>query len=141
MKRFALPLLLWVLVGCGTLSAAPSTGELLGAPTRLNLRGGAVQVQADAAVASESFGLRLTLQGATLRRAPLSISNVYVVTRDGVWRSGAARLEPCGERCLSARVQGAARGMQRGEAAQVVLEVRDGQGRTYLLRDEAARVR
>lgn len=144
MKRLLLGLVAGLLVGCGSLST-PSTGQLLGAPTSLNLGGRSVTAQAAPTVSGDVFRVHLKVQsggvtGATL--PPLTVTDLYVVTREGVWRSAVgSRLRSCGQQCGLTTLSGPARGLQRGEGVQVVVGLRDLQGRPYLLRDGSVRVR
>ncbi|GGI85217.1 hypothetical protein [Deinococcus wulumuqiensis] len=142
MKRL-FPLLCALLVACGSLPAAPTTGQLLGAPTTLNMTGRALTAQAAPRVEGDVFRVRLTLQTPRAQRLPpVRVTDLYVVTRDGVWSTpvGKAAAQGCGKGCLTTQVAGPARGLQRG-AVQVVVGLRDAQGRSYLLRDQTVSVR
>ncbi|AAF11021.1 hypothetical protein [Deinococcus radiodurans] len=142
MKRL-FPLLSALLVACGSLETAPTTGQLLGAPTTLNMTGRALTAQAAPRVDGDVFRVRLTLQTPRAQQLPaVKVTDLYVVTRDGVWSTavGRAAAQGCGKGCLTTDVTGPARGLQRG-AVQVVVGLRDAQGRSYLLRDETVSVR
>lgn len=143
MKRLLLPLLTVLLAGCGGMNVAPSTGQLLDAPTTLNLTGLALTAQATPTVSGETFKVRVKLQVPRAEVPNMRVTGVYVVTRDGVWSAGAGRTAQsrCASTCTLAVASGPARGLRSGAGVQVVVGLQDAQGRTYLLRDDAVRVK
>lgn len=147
MKRVAhllVPLLCaGFLAGCGSLNAAPTPGELLDAPTTLNVGGSTVTAQAVPALKGNVFNVRIVLRSAKTLMPSLIVKDVYVVTNEGVWQSSTTKrnLWKCSASCAVAVGRGPANGVQPGDAVQVVLGVQDEQGRELLLRDEQAQVK
>ncbi|MFC4637037.1 hypothetical protein [Deinococcus hohokamensis] len=136
--------LLAVLVGCGSLDAAPVplAGDLLSAPTALNLSGRLLRVDAAPRLEGAALGVGVRLQAgqALPRVTPLA---VYMVTRNGVW-TAPLRLNPArrcaGAPCLSAQARGRGEGVRSGETVQVVVQLKDPRGRRLWLRDPQATV-
>lgn len=161
MKRVLSLLLVTALaVGCGvaggpgTNAPAVSTGNLLLTPLQVPIAGVRVRAEAlplvsvgtsagrcEAASECHSFMVPVRLQAASAL-PPLRVTGVYVVTENGVWRSGVQprdnRLCP-DPRCLVATARGNA-DISSGEAVQVVVTLKDAQGRSYRLRDQHATV-
>ncbi|MFC5847420.1 hypothetical protein [Deinococcus petrolearius] len=141
MKRL-FAVLLALLAGCGSLDAPPTTGELLDAPTSLNVTGQVVRATAAPVISGSLFNVRVRVQ--TPRAAVgLRVTDVYVVTGSGVWSAGvgAADQRACGAGCTVAVGRGTANGVAAGEGVQVVARLVDAQGRRFLLRDDQVRVK
>lgn len=143
MKRvwFLAPVLA-ALTACGTLGTppAPTTGDLLGAPTSLQLGTQRLKVEAAPQLGGDTLRVRVRVQGQRGAEAlpPLTVTGVYVVTREGMWSAPAARVsrQGCGERpCLQTSGSGAAGRLAAGEGVQVVVSLEDPRGRVLWLRD------
>lgn len=144
MKRLLAPLLLAPLVACGALGpASPTTAQLLSAPTTLTVAGRSLTAEASPSISGAVFRVQVQVQSPRPPLPPLTVTDVYVVTREGVWRSGVApgSQRACAGACTFAVGRGAARGMVAGTGSQVVVALRDPLGRSYLLRDDTVRVR
>lgn len=136
--------LLAALVGCGSLDTAPSplAGDLLSAPTTLNMGGQLLRVDGTPRLAGAALGVQVRLSAGPFlpRFVPLA---VYMVTRNGVWTAPLRldRLPTCaGSPCMSAQARGRGEGVRSGEAVQVVVRLRDARGRLLWLRDPQATV-
>lgn len=131
------------LAGCGSLDAPPTAGQLLDAPTSLNVTGRVVRADAAPVISGSLFNVRVRVQSPRAQAAGLRVTDVYVVTGSGVWSAGvgAADQRPCGGGCTVAVGRGAADGVQSGEGVQVVARLVDAQGRSFLLRDDQVRVK
>lgn len=142
MKRFLIPFAALLLAGCGSLDTAPTAGQLLDAPTTLNVTGKALTATAAPTLSGNLFSVKVKLQTPRATLPNLSVTNVYVVTNDGVWSTEVAKASQwkCGTNCALAVGRGSADGVQAGEGVQVVVGLRDAQGRTFLLRDAQAKV-
>ncbi|SEI59927.1 hypothetical protein SAMN04488058_10192 [Deinococcus reticulitermitis] len=143
MKRLLLPGLALLLAGCGGVNVAPSAGQLLDAPTTLNMTGLPLTAQATPVVTGETFRVKVKLRVPRDEVPKMTVINLYVVTRDGVWSAGPGRTAQrrCANTCTLAVASGPARGLRSGTGAQVVVGLQDTQGRTYLLRDDTVRVK
>lgn len=153
MKRWlSLPLLALAAVGCGVpagpavTTPAVSTGNLLLAPAQVPI--GGVKVRAEAApvvtacsdTECNNFWVPVRLYASSGTLPALKVTGVYVVTEGGVWRSGVQARDNrrCNDlRCLVATARGSA-DLSGGEAVQVVVALKDAQGRQYRLRDQKA---
>lgn len=144
-------------VGCGiaggpqTSAPAVSTGNLLLAPLQVPIAGVRVRAEALPTVSAArcdsarptdctNFMVPVRLYAPTGNLPALKVTGVYVVTESGVWRSGVQPSDNrhCPDpRCLVATVRGSA-DISSGEAVQVVVSVKDAQGRSYRLRDQQA---
>ncbi|MFC4425689.1 hypothetical protein [Deinococcus navajonensis] len=136
--------LLAVLVGCGSLDAAPSplAGDLLSAPTTLNLSGQLLRIDASPRLSGAALGVHVRLQsGTSLPR--VTPTAVFMVTRNGVW-TAPLRLDPArrcsGCPCLQGQARGRGEGVRSGEPVQVVVRLKDARGRLLWLRDPQATV-
>lgn len=143
MKRLFVPLMALLMVGCGTLNAAPTAGQLLDAPTTLNVAGKPVKADAYPTVNRETFNVKVKLSTSKTTLPGLKVTDVYVVTSDGVWTadSRTSKTWKCAANCTIAQARGAANGVQTGVGVQVVLGLQDAQGNQYLLRDPQAQVK
>lgn len=143
MKRWLPPLLALLLAGCGGVNVAPSAGQLLDAPTTLNMTGLPLTAQAAPVVSGETFRVKVKLQVPRAQVPRVTVTDLYVVTREGVWSAGVGRAAQsrCASTCTLAVASGPARGLRSGAGVQVVVGLKDAQGRTYLLRDDAVRVK
>ena len=145
MKR--LPLLLLPLAlplaGCGSLNAAPTAGQLLDAPTSLNLSGQPLTAQAFPAVSNGVFSVKVKVRSLKAALPDVKVTGVYVVTNDGVWEASSAERGPlkCGLQCAFMVGSGPANGLAAGQGVQVVLGLKDTKGRELLLRDPQAQVK
>lgn len=158
MKRLlALPVLAALLASCGAGSGpevsvpAVSVGNLLLAPLQLPVGGIKVRVKATpllggncaaAQAGCRNFTVPVRLYTVAGNLPPLKVTGVYVVTEGGVWRSGVQSGDNrlCNtRRCLVATARGNAE-LEGGEAVQVVVSLKDAQGRQYRLRDQKATV-
>jgi hypothetical protein len=146
MRRvWLLPLAAALLGACGTLAAppTPTAGDLLAAPTALQLTGRRLKVDAAPTLDGETFRVRVRVQTSRAPLPPLALTGVYVVTGDGVWTAPVALRDrqPCkGRPCLQGTGSGAARGLRSGAGVQVVVSLRDAGGRTLWLRDARANI-
>lgn len=143
MKRLPVLLCALLLAGCGSLSTTPTTGQLLDAPTTLNVAGKPVKTQATPTVNGNIFSVKIKLSTTRAVLPALKLKDVYVVTQDGVWTANTPRNSQwkCAPNCALAVVRGPANGLQRGMGVQIVLGLQDAQGRTLLLRDAQATVK
>lgn len=131
------------LVACGSAQAPPLTGDLLGAPTTLNVAGRVVTAQATPTVRGDGFRVQVRVQSARPPLPTLNVTGIFMVTDSGVWKaavpSGARRV--CGARmCVQGTATGSAAGIRSGEDVQVVTRLQDGQGRVLWLRDADVKV-
>lgn len=150
------------LAGCGALGQppAPLAGDLLGAPTTLNLDGQVMRLTAAPQLrrGTNRFSVRVEVeasapasrvlgqaggqsQGRPQSKAaprPLKVTALYVVTGAGLWHSpglnDATQTPGCGGR-VCAWGSGAADGFTAGEAVSVIARLRDARGQTHWLRD------
>lgn len=148
MKRAWLPLLISALLGaCGTVatpSSSPTAGDLLGAPTALQVSGRSVRADASPTLSGDTFRVRVTVQASRSPLPPLTVTGVYVVTEDGVWRAERTRTSGAGcasRACLQGTGLGAASGLRVGDGVQVVVRLRGADGRTLWLRDSQANIK
>ena len=143
MKRLLLPLMTLLLAGCGTLNSAPTAGQLLDAPTTLNVAGNPVKADAFPTVKRDVFSVKVKLSTSKSTLPGLKLTDVYVVTQDGVWTadSTTSKTWKCAANCTMAQARGAANGVEVGAGVQVILGLQDTQGRQYLLRDAQAQVK
>ncbi|WP_291425078.1 hypothetical protein [Deinococcus sp.] len=143
MKRLLIPALPLLLAACGSLSPAPTAGELLDAPTSLNVTGKVLTAQAAPTLSGNVFSVRVKVQTPKSALPGLNVTNLYVVTSDGVWSTAVDKTSQwkCGASCAFAVGRGPAEGLQSGDGVQVVLGLRDAQGRTFLLRDDQVKVK
>ncbi|RJF73195.1 MULTISPECIES: hypothetical protein [Deinococcus] len=143
MKRLSSLLLAPLLAGCGSLSAAPTAGELLDAPTTLNIAGKPVKADAFPRLNRDVFSVKVRLSTSRAALPGLKVTDMYVVTGDGVWTADNTTNTPwkCPTSCVIALGRGAANGLKTGAGVQVILNLQDSQGRQYLLRDAQAQVK
>ncbi|WP_272977064.1 hypothetical protein [Deinococcus geothermalis] len=139
------PLAATLLVACGSLASppAPTAGDLLGAPTALQLAGRSLKAQASPTLAGNSFNVRVRVQASAAPLPPLTLTGVYVVTEDGVWMADTTQSErsDCAPKvCLQGTGRGAARGLRPGEGVQVVVSLKDSKGRVLWLRVPRANI-
>ncbi|GGK91919.1 hypothetical protein [Deinococcus radiotolerans] len=134
MKRFVLCLPL-LLAACGFSPRVPPTvGDLLSAPTALNVGGQVVTLDSASASGAGGFGVKVRLNSRDALPA-LKLDGVFVVSGTDLWKSP----------LRSSGAQGSAFGrsgasVQPGETVQVVVRLRDAQGRPLWLRDGETRV-
>lgn len=142
MKRLLAAALTLLMVGCGGVTTAPTAGQLLDAPTNLNVTGKVLTADAAPTVSGGVFSVKVKLQTPRSALPALNVTDVYVVTNDGVWSAGVTQASQwkCGPNCAYAIGRGPADGVQLGEGVQVVVGLRDAQGRTLLVRDAQAKV-
>lgn len=135
-----------LLAACGTVATppSPSAGTLLGAPTALQVSGRSVRAEATPVLDRGTFRVQVRVQTTRPPLPPLTVTGVYVVTEDGVWRAAQTRSERptgCEARvCLQGTGQGSAQGLRSGEGVQVVVSLRSAGGRTMWLRDARASI-
>lgn len=142
------------LVGCGSLGSVPTplAGDLLGAPTTLNLGGQVFKVTAAPQLLREMdrFSVRVNVGASapdSTAAAPsslktLKVTGIYVVTGSGLWQSPQLNDVSQASNCLArvcARGSGEARGFAAGDDVRVIAQLRDEGGRTYWLRDAQSR--
>ncbi|GMA13812.1 hypothetical protein E5F05_15015 [Deinococcus metallilatus] len=144
-RAWLLPLAAALLSACGDLAAppAPTAGDLLGAPTSLQVTGRSLKAEATPTLDGTTLNVRVRVQPSRAPLPPLTLTGVYVVTEDGVWSAVTTRGESqdCGANsCLQGTGRGAARGLRPGEGVQVVVSLKDAQGRTMWLRDPQANI-
>lgn len=134
MKRFVLCLPLLV-AACGFSPRVPPTvGDLLSAPTALNVGGQVVTLESTSASGSGGFGVKVRLASRDALPA-LRLDGVFVVSGTELWKS------PLRAAGGAASAYGrAGSGVQPGETVQVVVRLRDAQGRVLFLRDGETRV-
>lgn len=131
------------LVACGSAPTPLLSGDLLGAPTALNVAGRVLTAQATPTVRDGHFRVQVRVQSARPPLPPLDVTGIFVVTDSGVWKAGVssgARLV-CGTRmCVLGTATGRAAGIRGGEDVQVITRLQDGQGRVLWLRDAEVKV-
>ena len=149
MRRIGLALCGLGLVGCGSLSSVPTplAGDLLGAPTTLNVGGQVVRVTAAPQLGAQRFSVRVRVAGASGGAAAdqptpgtLKVTGIYVVTGAGLWKS--PRLSDAPKNCalhLCAWASGSANGFVAGEGVRVIAQLQDERGRSFWLRDAQTR--
>lgn len=145
MRRFWLWTALAAVLGaCGTLGTPePTAGDLLAAPTTLQVAGRSLRAEATPTLGDATFRVRVQVQTKRGRVPALTVTGVYVVTEDGVWNAPVAARDrqDCGQaRCLQGTVRGAADGLRPGEGVQVVVSLKDDRGRLLWLRDARASI-
>ncbi|WP_034384549.1 hypothetical protein [Deinococcus sp. YIM 77859] len=143
-RAWFLPLAAALLSACGNMAAPPTplAGDLLGAPTALQVEGRSLKADAAPVLEGDRFQVRVRVQASRAPVPSLSVTGVYVVTEDGVWRAASTRALSCGgPTCLQSLGSGAARGLRSGEGVQVVVSLKDARGRTMWLRDPQASIR
>lgn len=133
------------LTACGSLSTtpAPVTGDLLGAPTTLNMGGRMLKAEAKPILNGNKFSVRVRIHADRPPLPNLRLTGVFVVTSAGVWKSplSAKAQLGCGEKlCTQGTASSSASGFQPGESVQVIARLSDQQGRTLWLRDAQVRV-
>ncbi|NTY02007.1 hypothetical protein [Deinococcus sp. JMULE3] len=134
MKRLVLVLPL-LLAACGfSPRVPPSVGDLLGAPTALNVGGQVVTLDSASASGSGGFGVKVRLTSRDALPA-LRLDGVFVVSGTDLWKSP---LRSTGG--VASAYGRAGSGVQAGETVQVVVRLRDAQGRVLWLRDGETRV-
>ncbi|MBZ9713698.1 hypothetical protein [Deinococcus multiflagellatus] len=125
---------LW-LAACGVQPSPPQVGELLNAPTALNVNGQMVTVGAAPAAGTGGFGVRVQLNSARSPLPPVRLDGVFVVGGEGLWKA------PIRGAGTQATVWGRnAAGLQPGEPVQVVVRLLDDRGRVLWLRGAQTRV-
>ncbi len=144
MRLWPVPVVAALLGACGTLGTPePTAGDLLTAPTTLQVGGRSLRAEATPSLTEDTFRVRVRVQ---TKRAPipdLKVTGVYVVTEDGVWNAPVAARDrrDCGQdRCLQGTGRGAADGLHSGEGVQVVVSLKDEKGRVLWLRDARASI-
>lgn len=142
MKRLFAAAVTLLMVGCGAVSNTPTAGQLLDAPTNLNVTGKVLTLDAAPTLSGNVFSVKVKLQSQRTALPNLNVTDVYVVTNDGVWSAGVTKASQwkCGSNCTFAVGRGPADGVQARQGVQVVINLKDAQGRTFLLRDADARV-
>lgn len=144
-RAWLLPLVAALLGACGSLAGppTPSAGELLAAPTSLQVTGRSLRAEAtsDLEGETETFRVRVRVHTSRPPLPSLTVTGVYAVTGDGVWSAATTQSGRCGKgACLRGVGQGAARGLRSGEGMQIVVSLQDAGGRTFWLRDAHASV-
>ncbi|EYB67915.1 hypothetical protein DEIPH_ctg031orf0059 [Deinococcus phoenicis] len=140
-----LPLAAALLSACGTLAGppTPTAGDLLAAPTALQVAGRSLRVEATPTLDGATFNVQVRVQASRASPPPLTVTGVYVVTEDGVWSASSTQgdRQPCGAAvCLQGSGRGTSRGLRSGEGVQVVVGLKDARGRTLWLRDAQATI-
>lgn len=141
-------ILVFILVSCGSLQTTtptPLAGDLLSAPTTLNMGGRLVKIEASPSVDGEQFSVKVRMQATRLPMPKFSVTNVYVVTNGGVWESKVTqtKLNNCSTNtplCSQGVATGSSSGFQSGELVQVILKLQDPQMRVLWLRDNQAKI-
>ncbi|MDB5046479.1 MAG: hypothetical protein JWQ08_2529 [Deinococcus sp.] len=132
------------LVACGGLSSAPapSAGDLLSAPTALNLAGRTIKLDAAPQLAQTDLNLRVRVQTSHKPLPKLKVLGVYMVTAGGVWNAAPQAARPCDarNRCTQVTASGPAQGLKAATGVQVVVNLSTADGRTYWLRDAASTI-
>ncbi len=135
------------LAGCGSLGSAPTplAGDLLSAPTTLNLGGRLLGLTAAPQLVRESdrFSVRVSVEASALTRSPtatdpLKVTGIYVFTGSGLWHSPRLNDFSSASTCPAqacAWGSGSANGFTAGEDVRVIAQLRDASGRTHWLRD------
>ncbi|CAM3563195.1 hypothetical protein [Deinococcus frigens] len=135
------------LAGCGSLGSAPTplAGDLLGAPTTLNLGGRVLSLTAAPQLVREADRFRVRVRVETSEKAstpamstPLKVTGIYVFTGSGLWQSPRlndfSRASACPAHAC-AWGSGGANGFTAGEDVRVIAQLQDASGKTYWLRD------
>ncbi|WP_139322958.1 hypothetical protein [Deinococcus marmoris] len=135
------------LAGCGSLGNAPTplAGDLLSAPTTLNLGGRLLGLTAAPQLVQEAdrFSVRVNVEASALAGGPaatdpLKVIGIYVFTGAGLWQSPRlsdfSRASNCSTQ-VCAWGSGSANGFTAGEDVRVIAQLRDASGKTYWLRD------
>jgi hypothetical protein len=137
------------LVACGGLASPPapsvlkpSAGDLLSAPTTLNLAGRTVKLDATPQLTLSTLNLRVRLQTTQKPLPKLKVLGVYMVTAGGVWNAlpNAARACDARNRCTQVTASGPAQGLKASAGVQVVVNLSSSDGRTYWLRDAVSSI-
>lgn len=132
------------LVACGGLASppVPSAGDLLSAPTALNLSGRTVKLDATPQLAQSTLNLRVRLHTTQKPLPKLKVLGVYMVTSGGVWNAPPQTARTCDarERCTQVTASGPAQGLKPAVGVQVIVNLSDAGGRTYWLRDPGSKV-
>lgn len=143
-RLWLLPVAAALLGACGSLGAAPAptAADLLAAPTTLQVGGRRLQAEAAPHLKGENLGVRVRVRAAQSTVPPLAVTDVYMVTDDGVWSAAAqgGSRPACGGRCLQGTGRGEAGSLRPGDGVQVVVRLQDPRGRALWLRDAQARV-
>ncbi|BDP42240.1 hypothetical protein DAETH_22090 [Deinococcus aetherius] len=143
-RLWLLPVAAALLGACGTLGTPePTAGDLLAAPTTLQVGGRSLRAEATPTLGDDTFQVRVRVQAKHAPIPVLKVTGVYVVTEDGVWNApvGARDRKDCGDdRCLQGTGRGAAEGLRSGEGVQVVVSLKDEKGRVLWLRDARASI-
>ncbi|MEF2278035.1 hypothetical protein V3W47_06950 [Deinococcus sp. YIM 134068] len=146
MRRLCLwPAVAALLSACGALGTplTPTAGDLLAAPTSLQVGSRRLSAEAAPSLSDDLFRVRVQVRTKRGRVPALAVTGVYVVTENGVWTAPVAerdRRDCGGDRCLQGTGRGAADGLHPGEGVQVVVSLEDETGRVLWLRDARARV-
>ncbi|MDV6374642.1 hypothetical protein [Deinococcus arenicola] len=143
------------LAGCGSLKSAPTplAGDLLSAPTTLNLGGQVLQMTAAPQVVRslDRFSVRLRVDAGTAaarpsalaaQPRPLKITGIYVVTGSGLWEAPRLNDFSKAQNCLAqlcAWGSGDARDFTAGDDVRVIARLQDAGGKQYWLRDSYSR--
>ncbi|UQN05563.1 hypothetical protein [Deinococcus sp. QL22] len=132
------------LVACGGLASppAPSAGDLLSAPTTLNLAGRTVKLDATPQLTQNTLNLRVRLQTTQKQLPKLKVMGVYMVTAGGVWNALPQEARACDarSRCTQVTASGPAQGLKAAAGVQVVVNLSSSDGRTYWLRDAVSSI-
>lgn len=143
-RRLSLPVVAALLSACGTLAPAPAptAGDLLAAPTTLQVAGRRLRADATPHLKGQTLGVNVRVRAARAPMTGLTMTDVYVVTDDGVWSASAQGGDRpgCGGRCLLGTGRGEAGSLRPGDGVQVVVRLQDDQGRPLWLRDARVRV-
>lgn len=131
------------LAGCGGAPPAVQAGDLLDAPTTLNLGGTLLSADALPMVGNDVLKVQVKVRAQRSALPAVRLTNVYAVTTDGVW---SAALTPvaaskCGGTCALAVGRAPANGIRPGDGVQIVIGMQDQMGRSYLLRNMPDRMR
>lgn len=124
--------------GCGMQQFEPSVGQLLDAPISLNIAGSAVKVNVKSRLIQKTVRLGVVVTGKTQTVSQLQLTNVYLVTTEGVWSSDVSRLmqRKCRKNCLSAIAKGPANGLKLGQGVQIVVALKTPKGSTVFVKDK-----
>lgn len=143
MKRLVCGLLALPLMGCGTLNALPTVGQLLDAPTALDFAGNTVTASSNSILNhfDNSLDIKVALKTNKKPIPNLKVTDVYMITNGGIWIPNYDKINQhnCAEQstyCTLATGSGSAKGLTQGEGAQVVVQLKDEAGSTYYLRDQ-----
>ena len=132
-----------VLSACSaTPDPRPPAGDLLSAPTQLHFGGQVVTLEAAPRLSGPVLRVAVRVNaGNTVAASPkMTVHDLFVLARAGVWNAPFRAASTCTRTCLAGQGVGRGEGINAGEVVQVVLRVRDAQGRSFWLRDARAKV-